>query len=454
MTLTPSSDDPAIIENAAEAQDPVISQSEAPDPVGDSPQPPEDSSPPVAETEVQVPVASEIALDDDPMDFDEEESEVQDMGQLLDSMEPIKPLRRGEVVDGEVMGFSEDGGILVNIGHKSEGVVQQREMRSLSQEDLQNLQIGDQIITYVLRPESADNAAILSIDRALGETGWRELEQCLEDNETVEGSILGFNKGGAIVDVRKVQGFVPMSQLVSVPRDIFRDRSETEEDPEAEARRMERQAEETGKTLQLKILEINRSRNRAIFSERQAVQEWRDAQKARLVQELQVGEVRKGVVTGISSFGAFVDLGGADGLVHISEMSWGPVGRPEDVVSIGDQLDVFVLRVDVENKKIALSLRRLEPEPWETIHERLHVDDIVDAQITKLTNFGAFARVEGNIEGLIHISELSDRVIGHPREVVQEGEDVKLKVLRIEPERRRLGLSLKQTMDNPFMSYE
>ena len=454
MTLTPSSDDPAIIENAAEAQDPVISQSEAPDPVGDSPQPPEETSPPVAETEVQVPVASEVALDDDPMDFDDDESEVQDMGQLLDSMEPIKPLRRGEVVDGEVMGFSEDGGILVNIGHKSEGVVQQREMRSLSQEDLQNLQIGDQIITYVLRPESADNAAILSIDRALGETGWRELEQCLEDNETVEGSILGFNKGGAIVDVRKVQGFVPMSQLVSVPRDIFRDRSETEEDPDAEARRMERQAEETGKTLQLKILEINRSRNRAIFSERQAVQEWRDAQKARLVQELQVGEVRKGVVTGISSFGAFVDLGGADGLVHISEMSWGPVGRPEDVVSIGDQLDVFVLRVDVENKKIALSLRRLEPEPWETIHERLHVDDIVDAQITKLTNFGAFARVEGNIEGLIHISELSDRVIGHPREVVQEGEDVKLKVLRIEPERRRLGLSLKQTMDNPFMSYE
>lgn len=454
MTSNSSSDDPAIIENAADVQDPIISQSEASDPVGVPPQPTEDAPPPAAETEAQVPLVSEIALDDDPMDFDEEESEVQDMGQLLDSMEPIKPLRRGEVVDGEVMGFSEDGGILVNIGHKSEGVVQQREMRSLSQEDLQNLQIGDQIITYVLRPESADNAAILSIDRALGETGWRELEQCLEDNETVEGSILGFNKGGAIVDVRKVQGFVPMSQLVSVPRDIFRDRSETEEDPEAEARRMERQAEETGKTLQLKILEINRSRNRAIFSERQAVQEWRDAQKARLVQELQVGEVRKGVVTGISSFGAFVDLGGADGLVHISEMSWGPVGRPEDVVSIGDELDVFVLRVDVENKKIALSLRRLEPEPWETIHERLHVDDIVDAQITKLTNFGAFARVEGNIEGLIHISELSDRVIGHPREVVQEGEDVKLKVLRIEPERRRLGLSLKQTMDNPFLNYE
>ena len=424
MTSNSSSDDPAIIENATDAQNPANSEGETPELAAVPPQPPEVTPAPAAEAEAQPPAAPLAVVDADEADeavyYDEEEPEVQDMGQLLDSMEPIKPLRRGEVVDGEVMGFSEDGGILVNIGHKSEGVVQQREMRSLSPEELHNLSIGDKIITYVLRPESADNAAILSIDRALGETGWRELEKCLEDNETVEGSILGFNKGGAIVDVRKVQGFVPMSQLVSVPRDIFRDRSETEEEPEAEARRMQRQADEMGKMLQLKILEINRSRNRAIFSERQAVQEWRDAQKARLVEELQVGEVRKGVVTGISSFGAFVDLGGADGLVHISEMSWGPVGRPEDVVSIGDQLDVYVLRVDIENKKIALSLRRLEPEPWETIHERLHVDDIVDAQITKLTNFGAFARVEGNIEGLIHISELSDRVIGHPREVVQE----------------------------------
>ena len=459
MTSESSSDDPAIMQNPVEGQEAATSQAEpAEASVAEAPETApqaveETLPPPVTEAEVSALAYADVE-DDDAFDFEEdEESDLQDMGQLLDSMEPIKPLRRGEVVDGEVMGFSEDGGILVNIGHKSEGVVQQREMRSLSEEEYNNLGIGDKIITYVLRPESADNAAILSIDRALGETGWRELEKCLEDNETVEGSILGFNKGGAIVDVRKVQGFVPMSQLVSVPRDIFRDRSETEEDAEAENRRMERQAEETGKTLQLKILEINRSRNRAIFSERQAVQEWRDAQKARLVEELQVGETRKGVVTGISSFGAFVDLGGADGLVHISEMSWGPVAKPEDVVSIGDQLDVFVLRVDVENKKIALSLRRLEPEPWETIHERLHVDDIVDAQITKLTNFGAFARVEGNIEGLIHISELSDRVIGHPREVVQEGEDVKLKVLRIEPERRRLGLSLKQTMDNPFLNY-
>lgn len=467
MTSNSSSEDPGIMpapsNETAPDPDPVVAE-----PVAEEvPAAPEVQAP-AAETPAPDPVTvpdaiedvaqpiDELDDEDDDMDLDEDADsmqdsgdEMQDMGELLDSMDPIKPLRRGEVVEGVVMRIDSDG-ILVNIGHKSEGVVQQREMRTLSAEDQANIAVGDQIVTYVLRPETADNAAILSIDRALGEAGWRELEKLQDTNETVEGQILAFNKGGAIVDVQKVNGFVPMSQLVSVSREIFRETPDGEQDSEAAARRAQLQERDTGKVLQLKILEINRSRNRAIFSERQAVQEWRDAQKARLVQELQVGEIRSGEVTGISSFGAFVDLGGADGLIHISEMSWGPVGKPDDVVSIGDQIKVYVLRVDVENRKIALSLRRLEPEPWETIHERLHVDDIVDAKITKLTNFGAFARVEGNIEGLIHISELSDRVIGHPREVVSEGDDVRLKVLRIEPERRRLGLSLKQTLDRPM----
>lgn len=450
MTSTPSPDDPGIISDPISSQEPEA-MGQVPSMEVSEAQEPEYIQ--GAEEDEGIDVDDVMDMMDEDADSAENSPEMQDMGELLDSMDPIKPLRRGDVVEGIVMRIDGDG-ILVNIGHKSEGVVQQREMRTLSQDDMQNIAVGDQIVTYVLRPESADNAAILSIDRALGETGWRELEKSYESNETVEGQILAFNKGGAIVDVQKVQGFVPMSQLVSVSRDIFRESPEGEEDAEADARRAQRRADDTGKTLQLKILEVNRSRNRAIFSERQAVQEWRDEQKARLVQELQVGEIRSGEVTGISSFGAFVDLGGADGLVHISEMSWGPVARPDDVVSIGDKIDVYVLRVDIENKKIALSLRRLEPEPWETIHDRLHVDDIVDAKITKLTNFGAFARVEGNIEGLIHISELSDRVIAHPKEVVQEGDEVKLKVLRIEPERRRLGLSLKQTEERHFIDFE
>ena len=195
MTSNPSSDDPAIVQDSTESQELETPQPEAQETMEASVQPPEVAPPPVPVPEAQAPFLDDVALDEEPLEYEEEEPEVQDMGQLLDSMEPIKPLRRGEVVDGEVMGFSDDGGILVNIGHKSEGVVQQREMRSLSQEELQNLGIGDQIITYVLRPESADNPAILSIDRALGETGWRELEKCLEDNETVEGSIPWIQQG-------------------------------------------------------------------------------------------------------------------------------------------------------------------------------------------------------------------------------------------------------------------
>ena len=374
----------------------------------------------------------------------------QDMGELLDSVEPLKPLRRGDVVEGVVMRADTDG-IFVNIGHKAEGVVPPGEMRSLKSEEVEGLKVGDEIVTFVIRPETAEGAAILSIDRAVGEQGWRVLEKALESGIGIEGKILGFNRGGAIVEAEGVQGFVPMSQLVSVPREHFREAQESKEAAEDEGENgasvRDPRADEIGRILQLRVLEVNRGRNRAIFSERQAIQELREERKALLIQELTEGEVRRGKVTGISSFGAFVDLGGADGLIHISELSWNSVNSPEEVVKLGDELDVYVLRVDAENKKIALSLRRLHPEPWETINERYHVGDIVDATVTKLTNFGAFARVEGSVEGLIHISELTSRVISHPREVVREGDEVKLKILRIEPERRRLGLSLKQAQE-------
>ena len=383
------------------------------------------------------------------------------MAELLDSVEDIKPLRRGDIVEGMVMRADPDG-ILVNIGHKAEGIVPPRETRTLGEDAYKDLQVGDQIVAFVIRPESGESAAILSIDRAVGERGWKTLEKLLEAGETVDGKILGFNRGGSIVEVEGVQGFVPMSQLVSVPRDVFTaNRQESAEEAPSEGD-AETQAEESqestgptfddfvGEELKLKVLEVNRPRNRAIFSERQAVRERREAEKAKLIEELQVGEVRTGRVTGVSNFGAFVDLGGADGLVHISEMSWDNIRSPSDLVKVGDEVKVYVLKVDAENRKIALSLRRLEPEPWDTIHERFHVDDVVDGVVTKLTNFGAFARIEGSVEGLIHISELANRRIAHPRDVVQEGDEVKLKILRIEPERRRMGLSLRQAEEDPY----
>ena len=235
-----------------------------------------------------------------------------------------------------------------------------------------------------------------------------------------------------------MQGFVPLSQLVGPARELYVPGGE---DPKEGFIGME---------IEFKVIELNRLRNRAIFSERSALQAWKATQKARLVEELTEGETREGRVTGISSFGAFVDLGGADGLIHISELSWEPVKSPEDVVKVGEEVKVFVLKVDRENLKIALSLRRLQPEPWETVHEKFHVGQVLDATVTKLANFGAFARLDGGIEGLIHISELSEETISHPRDVVNEGDELQVRILRIEPERRRLGLSIKQVSDDAY----
>ena len=346
---------------------------------------------------------------------------------------------------------SDHEGVLLNIGHKSEGLVPPREMRTLEGESAEQLKIGDEVICFVVNGESGEGTAILSIDRAVGEIGWKTLEKAITSGELVDGKILGFNRGGAIVEAEGVAGFVPMSQLVTVSRSnvlAARESSDAAESGDKESVDGDggkpEESPDIGKVLHLKVLEVNRSRNRAIMSERQAVHEEREARKVQLIKELSEGEVRKGKVTGISSFGAFVDLGGADGLIHISELSWSTVSSPSQVLKIGDEIDVFVLRVDAERKKIALSLKRLQQEPWETINERHEVGDLVDATITKLTDFGAFARVEGSVEGLIHISELTSRMINHPKEVVREGDTVRLKILRIEPERRRLGLSLRQ----------
>ncbi len=375
----------------------------------------------------------------------------EDMGQLLDQMGEMKSARRGDIVEGFVMRADSSDGLFVNIGQKSEAHVPVNEMRTVETDDISSL-AGGSITAIVVRPESGDNPAILSVDRAVGEKGWQTLQKAMESGEVIEGKIAGFNRGGSIVEVEGVQGFVPMSQLVSVPRERFRLYQEEGASLSQEEQQsiQTAQSAEIGRGIPMKVLEVNRSRNRAIFSERQAVQESRDALKAKLIAELSEGEIRMGRVTGISSFGAFVDIGGADGLIHISELSWSMVNSPEEVVSVGQEVDVYVLRVDAENMKIALSLRRLQPEPWETIQDRHNIGDVVDATVTKLTNFGAFARVEDSIEGLIHISELSARMINHPREVVREGDDVRVKILRIEPERRRLGLSLKQADDGNY----
>ena len=364
-----------------------------------------------------------------------------DMQQLLDEME-FKSLRRGEIVEGMVMRADSEG-IYLDIGHKEEGFIPPNEMRTLDSGQLEEINEGDSLIAFVIRPDSQDGP-ILSVDKARGEEGWRDIQKYMEADEAVEGKIIGFNRGGCILEVANVQGFVPMSQLVTISHDNFKQSVDDQSEAGDSTSEGSEESEFIGSPLTVKVLEVNRSRNRAIFSERSAMREQREAQKAALIEELHEGEIRKGRVTGISNFGAFVDLGGADGLIHISELSWGMVNSPEEIVTVGQELDVYVLRVDRDTMKIALSLRRMQPEPWDTIYDRYQVGDVVTATVTKLADFGAFARLEDSIEGLIHVTELTNAVVTHPREVVAEGDAIKVKILRIEMERKRLGLSLKQ----------
>ena len=346
---------------------------------------------------------------------------------------PKEGLRRGDIIDGIVLDSARDG-LLVDIQQKSEGWVPIRETRLLTEEEGEEAlpNIGDEVILYVSRPEGPEGYPLLSIDRARGEHGWRDLEKAREAEETVRGRIIGSNRGGAVIQVKGVQGFVPLSQLVGPARDLYVGDGAP---PKPGFIGME---------VDCKILELNRRRNRAIFSERAALEAINHMHKMKLVQELEEGDIRRGRVAGISSFGAFIDLGGADGLVHISEMSWSSVNRPDDVVKLGEDLDVLVLKVDRESLKIALSMKRLLPEPWENIENQLSVGQVVEGKVTKLAHFGAFARVGEGIEGLVHISELTHRHIKSPSEVVKEGDVRNFRVIRIEPERRRLGLSLKQ----------
>jgi small subunit ribosomal protein S1 len=358
----------------------------------------------------------------------------QDMGALLEQYEDQQhaQIRRGEFVEGTVVLVDRDE-VLVDIGGKMEAVVPPNELEH--QRGEVPLRRGDHIAAIVISPENAEGRPVISINRARAEIGWRDLQSKFEAGTIVEGDVVDQNKGGLIVSVDGVRGFVPLSQIVELRR------GGSEEEVEEKLRAMR------GQRLFLKVIEMNRRRNRLILSERAATQERRAVLKERLLAELQHDEIRRGRVSSLTDFGAFVDLGGADGLIHLSELSWGQVQHPSQVLKVGQEVDVKVLGVDRENKKIALSLKKVQGDPWDRIEDKYHVGETVTAKITKLAQFGAFAEVEPGVEGLIHISELSEERITHPKQVVREGEEVQLRVLGVDPQRRRLKLSLRQAED-------
>src|SRR5688572_12389910 len=354
---------------------------------------------------------------------------------LADPSHDYKTLKYGDVMDGIIMHVDREE-LLVDIGSKSEGVVPSREYSSLTPEERQALSIGDHILVFVVQPENQEGHAVVSIDRARQEKSWRRLQEIFEANEVIEAEVTNYNKGGLLVNLDGVRGFVPASQVTEI-------RGGDEASKQADMARL------IGSSLPLKVIEINRHRNRLILSERQAVQERRDVMKERLIEELNEGEIRKGRVSSICDFGAFVDIGGADGLVHLSELSWSRVRHPSELLRVGAEVDVYVLGINAQEKKIALSIKRTQAEPWSRVAAKYEVGQLVRGTVTQLANFGAFARIEDGIEGLIHVSELADERITHPKQVVGEGQQLILRIIRIDPQRRRMGLSLRRALETP-----
>ncbi len=323
--------------------------------------------------------------------------------------------------------------ILVSIGAKSEGVVSGRELEQLTAEERAALQVGQEIDVYVVNPEDANGNVVLSLKRAQEQISWENVEKMIAEQTVIESKIIGFNKGGLIVPIGSLRGFVPASQISPLRRS-----QAVGETPEQRWQKM------IGEPISVRIIEVDRERRRLILSERATGSETRSSLKERVINELQEGEVYTGRVTSLADFGAFVNINGADGLVHLSELSWEHIQHPREVLEVGQEVKVKVISVDRERKRIGLSIRALTEDPWKKRIEKFSVGQLVEGVITRLTKFGAFARLEGDIEGLIHISEISEHRIEHPKEVLKEGDVVALRVIRIDPEQHRIGLSLRK----------
>jgi small subunit ribosomal protein S1 len=340
--------------------------------------------------------------------------------------------RQGEIRKGVIASITGEE-ILVSIGAKSEGVIPGRELTQLSEEEREKLAVGEEIQVYVVSPESRQGTMILSILRAHEEDDWIQAENFMKSNEVYSGEVAGYNKGGLIVNMGHLRGFVPASQV-----SLSRRMTYSGDTPD------ERWSKMVGEPIAVRVIEVDRQRRRLIFSEKAASQESRDSLKDLLLQELEEGAVRKGRVTSLADFGAFVNINGADGLVHLSEISWERIEHPKEVLEVGQEVEVKIISIDRERRRIGLSIRQLQSDPWENYVADYKVGQLIEGTITRLTKFGAFARIDENLEGLIHVSELSDKRIEHPKEVLNENDIVTLRVIKIDNERRRIGLSLRK----------
>lgn len=343
--------------------------------------------------------------------------------------------RRGQIRKGVILSVK-DQGIIVDVGLKRDGFVPQRDIERLGAKAVSQLKPGQEVSARIVRPEDREGDLVLSLYQALSAQDWSKAGELLQSGEIWQCQVIASNKGGLVVQFGRLQGFVPGSHLWSPGSRRL-----------SPHQRLELFEQYVGKVLDLKVIEVNSDRRRLVFSERLARQQLREQCKERLLNELAEGEICKGTVCRLCDFGAFVDLGGADGLVHLSELSWQHVDHPQELLQVGQEIETFVLSLDHERGRIGLSLKRLQPNPWDVIDATFTEGQIVSGVVTNVLDFGAFAELEVGVEGLIHVSELADPPPEDSRALVRQGDELVLRILRIEASRRRIGLSLKQVSE-------
>jgi len=387
----------------------------------------EDVEPKTEEAVVTIAKKPVIILNRDDEDMGLEDPATQEMLAMIE--ESLKTLDEGEIVRGKVLRL-DDTEVLVDIGGKSEGVISMGEFS-----DADAIKVGDIIDVFLEKMENQDGLIELSKTRADFVKVWDKVKDAYDQNEVVEGRLLRKIKGGVVVDLFGVEAFLPGSQIA--------------------LRQVQNVDELLGQVMRFKIIKLNKRRRNIVISRRVVLEEERAQQKGKILGELAKDQVREGVVKNITDFGAFVDLGGIDGLLHITDMSWGRVNHPSEVVTIGDRVMVKVLSFDPERERISLGLKQLTPYPWEQVEEKYRVGSRVKGRVVSITDYGAFVELERGVEGLIHIGEMSwTRHVKHPSKIVSIGEEVECLVLKVDKENEKISLSLKQTGTDPWDTLE
>jgi small subunit ribosomal protein S1 len=366
-------------------------------------------------------------MSDKPPDGGDESSST-DFDTMLDSSLDYTPPARGDIRDAEILEIRDDE-IVVGLGAKRDGIVPTQDVRRLDPSVLKSLHVGDIVPVYILNPSDQDGNLLVSLNLGLQGQDWGRAARLLVSGETVEAEVSGFNRGGLLVRLDRLEGFVPASHLADMPLGI------------SDQERRAAVIDLIGSKIALKVIEVNQARRRLILSQREAQRGYRAQQKQRLLDNLQVGMIVPGKVTGIRDFGVFVDVGGADGLIHVSELDWHRVTHPSEVVSVGQDIEVYVLELDIEHQRIALSLRRTKPDPWQNVEQTYRIGEEVEGVVSNVVDFGAFVVLADGIEGLLHLSEMDDGTVAEPYSYVKPGDKVTVRVVRIEPERKRIGFT-------------